>query len=255
VFATPAATVSSPFLYTFNATGKLVETGSISLSSSPYFWLNSGAYMPIADGVGGTVQGTLPASDPWRLIYAGSNPADTDNGYRPQNIFRLVTRSAWSNVREEAYFKIHADNLSASKNRNASNGLLLMSRYQGGDTLYYAGIRVDGAAVIKKKKNGTYYTLGYEKLFAGTYDRTKNPNLLPKHIWIGLRSETVTNADGTVTVKLYTDVGKTGTWTLALSAVDDGKTYGGAALTKSGYAGIRTDFMDVSFDNFRLTRM
>jgi len=158
-----------------------------------------------------------------------------------------VTRNTWQNAQEEAYFKITADNLSASPNRNASNGILFFNRYQDGNNLYYTGIRVDGAAVIKKKQNGAYTTLIYNKIFSGTYDHAKNPNLLPKNTWIGLRSETVNNVNGSVTIRLYLDEGWTGVWQLVAEAVDKGSS----PILKTGYGGIRTDFMDVLFENFR----
>ena len=252
--ASPAAIVLSPFTYVFNVNGTLEEAGSMNDSTSPYWWVNSGAYLYLADGLGKTVAGELPTLNKWRVIYAASNPVDTDNGYHPQNIFRLVTRSKWQNFRQEAYFKIKRDNLSASTNRNSSNGLLLFDRYQDGNNLYYVGIRVDGAAVIKKKKNNSYYTLGYKKVFAGTYNKDSNPNLLPKNTWIGLRSETVNNPNGSVTIKLFMDNGRTGVWTQLLSVQDGGRGNGGAIITE-GYGGIRTDFMDVEFDDYRATKL
>ncbi|MEK7649368.1 MAG: hypothetical protein AAB367_00165 [Patescibacteria group bacterium] len=248
---TPSAIITSNFVYTFNVPGKLVESGQMDYSSSPYWWLNSGAYLHIVDGVGKTIDGNLSIIDKWRLIYSSSNPVDTDNGYHPQNIFRLLTRSKWGNFKQEAYFKINKDNLSKSPNRDASNGLLLFNRYQDGNNLYYVGTRVDGAAVIKKKQNGTYHTIAYKKIFPGIYNRDTNPNLLPKNVWIGLRSESQNNADGSVAIKLFMDKGKTGTWTLVLEAKDTGSKYGVSPIVKEGYAGIRTDFMDVSFDDYK----
>jgi len=53
-------------------------------------------------------------------------------------------------------------------------------------------------------------------------------------------------------VSLYTDIGKTGNWQEALSAIDDGTKYGGAPILLSGYVGIRTDFMDVEFEGFQV---
>jgi len=251
VYAGIAAVVTSPFVYTFNSTGTLKEAGDAGASSSPYWWLNSGAYTHLGGGVGKTVQGNLPSLDVWRLLYAVSNPLDTDNGYRPQNIFRLFTRSSWQNAEQSAYMKIKKDNLSSSPNRNGSNGLLLFNRYQSNGDLYYAGIRVDGAAVIKKKKGGTYYTMAYKKIFSGTYNKQSSPNLLPHNEWVGVRSEVVNNANGTATIRFYTDVGKTGVWKLVLSAVDDGRKFGGSSIAASGSGGIRTDFMDVEFDDYK----
>lgn len=250
--ATSAAIVSSPFHYAFSKDGKLEEVGSMSQSNSPYWWLSSGAYMYLKSGIGKTIQGDLPRFDKWRLIFSASNSGETDNGYHPQNIFRMPTRNKWQNFRQEIYFKINKDNLSASPNRNASNGLLLFNRYQDGNNLYYTGIRVDGAAVIKKKINGAYYTMAYKPFFGTGYNRDTNFNLLPKNVWIGLRSEVKTNTDGTVNIKVYVDNGKTGDWVLAAEATDDGKSSGGAAILNEGYAGIRTDFMDVEFDDFRM---
>ncbi len=249
--AASAAVVSSPFRYWFHVTGTLYETSSSGESTSPYWWLNSGAKLRIEDGVGKTVQGNLPANDKWRLLYARTNPLDTDNGYHPQNLFRLVTRSIWGNVREEAYFKVNKDNLSSSPNRDGHNGLLLMSRYQdSGQTLYYTGVRVDGAAVIKRKFKGSYTTLASKKILSnslGSYDKVRNPNLIPKNTWVGIRSEVKDNADGSANVRLYTDVGQKGIWTLALEVRDT------SPIRTSGYGGIRTDFMDVEFDEYRLT--
>jgi len=33
-----------------------------------------------------------------------------------------------------------------------------------------------------------------------------------------------------------------------------GKSFGGAAFMQEGYVGIRTDFMDVKFDNYKLNK-
>jgi len=246
-----AAIVSSPFTYYFSVAGTLKEASSMSNTTSPYWWVNSGGALVLASSVGKTMQGDAPLSDYWRNIYAITNPLDTDNGLHPQNIFRLVSRSKWEQVRTQADFYIVKDNFSSSPNRNASNGLLLMNRYQDGNTLYYAGVRVDGTAVIKKKYKGTYYTMAQEKILPGTYGES-NKNLLPHKEWIGLRSDTITNESGTVTVTLSMKRAG-GTWEQLLKATDTGKNFGGTPpITESGYTGIRTDFMDVQFDNYRL---
>jgi hypothetical protein len=137
------------------------ETNSASLSSSQRWWVNSGAYLYTGNANGKTVSGALPASDSWFKEYAATNPEDTDGGAHPQNIFRLVQKGLWQNFSQEVYYTISAINQSASTNRNASNGLFLFNRYQNGDNLYYVGLRVDGNAVIKKKYNGTYYTMAF----------------------------------------------------------------------------------------------
>ena len=242
--------ISATFQYFFNSTGTLQEASSPEKSTSPYWWLNSGAYLYLNNGTGKTVHGELPMLNKWRLMYALSNPTDTDGGYHPQNGFRLITLSKWQDAREEAYFRITKTNASPSTNRNASNGLLLFHRYENGNNLYYTGLRVDGSVVVKKKKNGAYYTLGYKKIYPGVYDRVKNPNLLPQGTWIGIRSEVKTQSDGTVVIRVFTDHGRTGTWNLTLETTDNGQSYGGSALVAQGHAGIRTDFMDVEFDDY-----
>jgi len=250
----PASDPSNVFVYSFNETGTLYETGKMNQSTSPYWWLDSGAVMNIAANVGRTNFAELPAANYWRLLYSQTNGTDTDDGYHPQNIFRLVSRTTWHNVRQELYFMVDADRLSASTRRDESNGLLLFSRYRDSDNLYYAGLRVDGYAVIKKKSNGVYYTLGMRKVLNGNanrYDRSLGSNFLPKHTWIGIKMETISRPDGQVDVLLYTDVGKTGIWTMVLDARDDGKSFGGPVINDTSHVGIRTDFMDVSFSSYR----
>ncbi len=249
LIAGPAAPVGAKLNETFDSVGTLVEAGHMSDSSSPYWWLSSGAYLHRRDKLGSTIQGSLPSNDFWRRYYASTNPVDTDNGYRPQNLFRLVTRSQWRNFRQQVYFRIRRDNLSASPNRNASNGVLLMNRYLDQNNLYYTGLRVDGAAVIKKKYRGAYYTMAYSKVFPGVYNRTSAPNLLPKNEWLGLRTETRNNPDGTVRIALYVDPGPGG-WVLIFDILDNGLAFGGPAIATAGYGGIRTDFMDVELENY-----
>ena len=248
VQASTSAIVSSPWKYSFSSDGILYEAGSDAESSSPYFWLNSGAKLIMAGGRGMTVQGDLSTDDYWRKLYSQENSLDTDNGYHTQNIFRLLTRSKWQNVQETAYFKITNDRLSSSPNRAEHNGILLMSRYNSnGNTLYYTGLRVDGTAIIKKKTSGKYYTLVSNKVFPGNYNRESSPNLLPKNTWLGLRSQIKNNADGSVTIKLYMDKNWNNNWILIAETTDKNNQ-----IKTEGYAGIRTDFMDVVFDNYEL---
>jgi len=234
---------------------KLKETGSMEESTSPGWWLNSGGYFYSKKKVGKTFQKMVPRTNRWHERYRKSNARDTDNGSHPQNIFRLVTRSKWNNLSQEAYFRINRNNLSKSKYRNESNGLLLFNRYQDGNNLYYTGIRVDGKAVIKKKIKGKYYTMGQKRVYKGKYNREDKPNLLPKHTWIGIKSEVVTNSDDTVTVKLYIDKNQSGNWQLVLESVDNNAKYGGEAIKSAGYGGIRTDFMDVDMDNYKIQEL
>jgi hypothetical protein len=241
----------------FDTNYSVEETGNISESGNSKWWINSGAYFYSENGLGRTVLGELSSLNAWRVAYNAANSEDTDNGYHPQNIFRLLSRSKWQNQDSQVYFQIKKDNLSTSTNRNQSNGLLLMTRYVDSNNLYYVGVRVDGTSIIKKKIGGVYYTLSQKQLpgITGVYNVTTNPNMLPHNSWIGLRS-VVTNKDSnTVNIKQYIDFGKTGNWTLVADINDTGSQYGASPHTSIGFVGLRTDFMDVVFDDFKVTSL
>jgi hypothetical protein len=234
------------------ATGKprTINEGKFSEIYDPNWWLNSGAYFTYNGNNAMTVQGELNTNDPRRIYYSSSNPAETDNGYHPQNIFRLITRTQWKTYTQEVYFKINRYILSSDPHRQPSNGLLLFNHYQDGDNLYYCGLRVDGKATIKKKINATYYILSDLPVLPGVYNRDTAPNLIPTGVWIGIRSVVTTKPDHSVSIDVYSDIGRTGKWTLIASAVDNSSAYGGPPIDQAGYAGIRTDFMDVEFSGY-----
>ncbi len=254
-FANLAKVVTSPFYYDFRVDGAVNETGLMDDSTSPYWWLNSGGQFLLSGGLGMTLQGDLAVGSYWQKYYKIDNTIDTDGGIHPQNLFRLLTRSKWLSFEQQIDFKINKYNLSASTERYNPNGFLLFNRYLDGNNLYYTGVRVDGDVVIKKKIKGSYYTLAEKKFFTGTYNRTTNPNLIPLSTWIKMKSRIVTNTNGTVTISLFLDSTNSGIWTKVLEVVDDGKTFGGVVINSSGYAGIRTDFMDTAFDNYRITNI
>lgn len=217
-------------------------------SESDTWWLSSGGRFLVDGGVAGTIKGESPR-DYYRQRYAQRNPRDTDAGRFPQNLFRLVTRQTWSgDVMQELSFRVTDYRLSESPQRYAPNGVLLFSRFADEDNLYYAGIRVDGHAVVKKKSDGVYYTLMEREVFKGEYDRERNPNLLPTDRWIGIRAVTSDEPDGSVAVSLYVDRKNAGDWELVAKGIDAG--VGGEPFRESGRTGIRTDFMDVEFDDY-----
>lgn len=248
--AATTAPVDSVWHYKFGVNGTLVETGSMSNSSSPYFWLNSGGALTLKDGQGHTVQGRLKLGSYWQKLYGTNNPLDTDGGYLPQNLFRLVTRNTWTDVSEEVRFKINKVNLTDTPNRDGYSGILLMSRYRDGNNLYYAGIRQDGTAIIKKKSGGKYTTLGSARVWSGTYNKTTNPNLIPEDTWMRLKSETDTLTDGSTKVTLYLDEQDSGSWKKLLEVTDKSGDADGAPVAGPAHTGIRTDYMDVSFDDY-----
>src|SRR6266481_643263 len=142
----------------FSGVGTIREAGNEDESSSLYWWVNSGGYFLVKNGTAETYHGALPPGARFYVRDAVFG-LDTDQGARPQNLFRLVTRTKWKNLDESLYFKIDSLDLNQSPNRNESNGVLLFSRYVDENNLYYMGLRVDGAAVIKKKSNGVYHEL------------------------------------------------------------------------------------------------
>jgi hypothetical protein len=254
-----AVVASAPleFSGSFQNNETLEEAGEMKSSKNSFWWLNSGGLAVFADGVLKTNIGNLADNNFWRTLYSQTNARDTENGYQPQNIFRLVTRNKWQDLSQELYFKIDKINLSSSEFRNESNGVLLFNRYYDGDNLYYAGLRVDGDAVIKKKIAGKYYTMEETNVFTNgqKYDTVNNPNVLPTDVWIGIRSEVKNMDDGSVEVKLYMDKDNSGNWALVLDTKDKKNKYGKKLLSDPGYAGIRTDFMDVELKNYKISEL
>ncbi len=230
----------------------LQESESLRESGSALWWVDSGAYFFIRNGIGSTAAGALPEHDRWRQLYAASNPLDTDGGYHPQNIFRLIARNSIRNAVQQAYFKIKKYNASPSPNRDGYNGFLFFSRYRDSQNLYYAGLRVDGTAAIKKKINGEYRILDEKPVFPGIFDRNSNPNLIPAGTWIGLKTAVFDEGGGKTNIKVYLDKEANGAWKLVAEAVDDGIAYG-PVLGYSASTGIRTDFMDVEFRGYKVT--
>jgi|GEM_PF-1676010 len=239
---------SASFVEGFDEPRVVEGTGNPGLSTDFDWWVNSGGAMIQQNGVGSTLRGPANQDTEWQLAYADHE--DTESGAYPQNIFRLITRSTWKDATQQVRFRILDYRASDSPHRNESNGVLLFSRYADGDNLYYAGVRVDGAAVIKKKSYGEYHELAYKQVFPGAYDLAQNPNLLPLNTWMGLKTETF-NKDGSVHIRLYLDRHDNGNWELITEGVDSPDQHGPEIL-HAAHAGIRTDFMDVEFDDYRV---
>ena len=221
----------------------LEESGSPEYSDSDKWWLNSGGIVFISQDNYKTNFGKV-SFEKWLNAYKNNNPLDTDNGQHPQNIFRLVSRDIYLNSRQTATFVVNAVNTSNSKNRNASNGFLFFSRYIDGDNLYYAGLRVDGFSVIKKKTKGKHTTLSYNKVFEGKYDRDTNPNLIPINKPLSMMLTTISEGGATL-LRLYVkDDESKDSWTLIAEAKDN-------AILKGGSYGIRSDFMDLEIKNYK----
>lgn len=237
----------------FNANVTVKETSSPDSNSNSNWWLRSGGLFIAKDGIGQSIQGGLPTRDPIRIEYAKENPVESDNGRHPQNIFRLISKQSWSDLDQQVTIEIAEDNLSRQENRYPWNGVALVSRYVDSDNMYFGVVRMDGRIAIKKKTQGSYYTLAEKPYFSGSYSKSSNPNLLPQGKLFGLKTSTVTNSDGTVTIGLYVDDDNTGKWNLAVEAKDNGGSFGGAALKSAGRSGVYSDFMDIQLDNYKVT--
>lgn len=228
----------------------LRESGSPAERQKENLWLNSGGIFFVSGaGEGRTLMGDLPPLSFWKIAYFLSSRTDTDNGAHPQNLFRLLTTDRFLDLEQELSAVIVESHASKSTNRNASNGVFLMGRYQDNDNLYYMGVRVDGAAVIKKKAGGVYHTLGYTTVWPGSYDRFHSPTLLPQRKPFGIRARITQSGSSAVRIELSVDREGTGSWKRVLHVTD--RIAGDApAIRDPGLAGIRTDFMDVEFKQY-----
>lgn len=252
---TPTIAASGNVLFEddFGTDKILEEAASPEASKDTHWWLNSGGQLWMRDGMAMTVQGEAQPGIKWKRLYAESSPVDTDEGKFPQNLFRLIHLEICKDCRQQVYFSVKKNNLNVSPNRNQSNGVFLMSRFQDdGDTVYYLGLRVDGSAVIKKKVDGVYWTLASAVIYPNPgYDSVANPNVLPKDTWTGMRA-TVRNIDGQkVSLVLEIDEDRSGNWEEALR-VEDVMNDQSGVIGVGGYQGLRSDFMDVAWDDYAL---
>ncbi len=250
-YASAAAAITLPFSYDFHVNGTLNEAKSMTDSSSPYWWMASGAQLVISNGVGSTLAGNLQTSSPWYTYYSASSPVLTDNGLHPQNVFQMFFRNSIANPSAQLYVKRNSDNVSNLQNSHAYNGESLFARYVDGNNYYFGGIRADGGAVIKKRTNGVNQTLAFNKIFSGTYNSLTSPDLIPNGEWIGLKLVVASDTANNPKILLYMDEGKTGVWKLAAQAIDDPVKYG-SPISSSGLVGIKSDFADAQFDSFVL---
>lgn len=218
---------------------------------SDRWWINSWGSFYVKDGVWKSIQWKVKEWTKWQIKYKEHNWwLDTDWWFYPQNLFRLISNKKFWNFNQYAYFKINRYMLSNSKNRYESNWFLLFNRYKDSDNLYYAWIRVDGAAVIKKKLKWEYYTLASHKVYNWSYDRNENPNLIPINKWIWVKTEIKDLGSDKVSIELYVDTKNNWKWTLALRVIDDGKSTWWNIIKGEWYTWVRTDFMDFEIDKY-----
>jgi hypothetical protein len=234
----------------------LEEAEGFDASANPAYWLNSGAYAYFS-GVSdfATLHGDLPPGSKWQQSYMNSNSIDTDGGIHPQNLFRLFTKDMYGNGSYVAYAKIDSTIKSLSPNRNDSNGVFLMIHAKDSDNLYYAGLRVDGNAVIKKKIGGIYYTLAEVPVFAyAAYDTNTMPSVLPLKTWLGMKADVRTVGQGNVDIIFSIDLSGAGIW-IPLLHITDMPSQTVQTLPDAGHAGIRSDFMEMEIKDFKVSSL
>lgn len=102
----------------------------------------------------------------------------------------------------------------------------------------------------KKKLRGTYSTLKSNKVYSGHYNIDFSPNLIPTNRRIGIKTKISTNVKGKIDITMYLDDPQLGEgWTQVLQVEDSEAD--SELILKKGYAGIRSDFMDVIFDDYQ----
>ncbi len=172
---------------------------------------------------------------------AGTGPNPTPAANNNSAVFRMISvPSNFSN--SEVSFRLLNKQMSQSTSFPAVawDGVHVWLRYQSEEGLYAASVnRRDGSVVIKKKtpggpsNGGTYYTLA---------STSSNAQPIPYGTWQNIKASIVTNADKTVTIKIYREN------SLVLTAIDNG-TLGGAPILAPGKVGIRGDNCEFYFNN------
>lgn len=241
-----AALVGPTFTYHFTSQAVVNETATMATSSSPYFWVASGGQFIITNVANIPNPDLLSAG-----IYLGATiqgpSAATVTAYQ-QNDFRLIERFMRTNIMQEVHFNLRHINMAETPSRDADKGIFVYARYYDVSNHYYAGITLDGRAVIRIVTNGVMKTLASTPLYMadGGYDRDTNPNVIPGKKWIGLS----THAD-LVGGKMHLS--------LDVGSIDSGRWIWGAMFTSivdsnppvvlrgPCYGGIRSDYFDTAW--------
>lgn len=211
------------------------ESHTFSESSSKKWWLSSGGQIYFFRNKIFPLTGDLHSSDPWYVRYKKNNPKGSNEGKRPQNIFRLVNVPLKKDFTQSVYFKLLY--YAAPFPEQPHDGVFLMSRYVDSDNLYYYGLRVDGVVVIKKKYHGKYTTLAYKKVLPDVA-----LNNIPQDKYLGLKISINSNGVKNHLVA-YLDLG-TG-FKKVFDIYDSSKD-----LSSFGKSGLRSDNMDVVFKDY-----
>lgn len=180
----------------------------------------------------------------WSGIPDGRSPGPDSNPYNDSAVFRVRTRRTdFNNV--SVAFKLLNKGLTTTSRTPAEayDGMHIFLRYQSPYELYTASInRRDNRAVIKKKlpggpsNGGTYTTIGSTVIHTVPYGN-----------WQDVEATIRTNANGSVTIRLYSG------GNLVVSGTDSGQ--GGSPITAPGRVGFRGDNCHFEIDDFVVTAL
>jgi hypothetical protein len=186
----------------------------------------------------------------WTGVVTDSCDPDRDSATCTNSgVFRLNTRRRdFAAVRVDMRVRANAfDDRDESADPDTPavdwDGVHIWLHYVDEYELYYASVdRRDGAVVIKKKcrggadNGGTYYELASAPGFP-----------VPMGAWQHVGASIQTNADQTVTIKLYREGQE------LIAATDTG--VGCAAITGPGAVGVRGDNLDFDLDDFTVSAL
>jgi hypothetical protein len=215
------------------------------LITNEYAYWNPSDPRAVQSQVWEMTSGSLFASGgaAWSGIPDDVGPNPTSSNGTDSAVFRLTTKeNDFGDVAVSFMLLNQGLSATASTPSVAWDGIHVFLRYQSEFNLYYASIdRRDNTVVIKKKvpggpsNGGTYYELS-----------PSVSHVVPYGSWQVVRATVQNNANGSVTIKLYSGE------TLLVSATDDG-SIGGPPITAPGKVGIRGDNCNFKVDDFTVS--
>lgn len=261
----PQATAAIAFSDSFNVPDRLItnEYGYWNPTSSQAILSND---WEMTSGSLFAQLGTAWTGVPDTCSTKGGSPDATSSLCTNSSVFRLNTKRTFAgNTKVSFAIRQNKDLHSLNCNTNDScwYGTHIWLRHVNQYNLYYASIqRADGKVVIKRKvpcgsdNSGTYFALS-----------SYIPNDWSIGNWKRYSATIGTNADGSVTIKLYdedksatvpvvegTDQGGTNpNWSSSCTTPGRYASSTYAPITQAGSAGVRGDYANFNLDDFTVT--
>lgn len=231
-----------------------------SASSSPDWQMTSGSLF--------AQSGVFWTGKPDTCDNDKTSPNASSTNCTDSSVFRLNTARTFSgNISVSLSIKqlgnIHNDNCNSDD--TCWYGTHVWLRYQNQFNLYYVSVnRADGDVAIKRKvpcgtdNSGTYFVLG-------TYVK----HGFQSGSWNAYTTTIQTNSDGSVTIKLYDDNESTTTpidvgtdrggtnpnWTASCTTPGHYTSAAYPPITADGAVGVRGDYANFEFTNFKVTAL